>query len=237
VTAVEEARPGARPGPLLVIDTATRRSVVALGDAGGLLAVSVREVGHRPGSHLVGQLAETLERAGRDLDAIGAVAVGTGPGSFTGLRVGLAAAKTLAWVRGLVLVGVGSTDALARAAATASPGRSGVTVVLPAGARDHYVARPGSEPRLVPPGELASALDAGTPVAAVDLPLEVLGEAANGLGRAALDGLPAALLDLALERLAAGAHDDPVTLVPRYVALPRGIAPGTQEAAWSPALR
>ena len=120
-------RPAAGPdGPWLVIDTATRTSVVALGRLEPM-ASSLRAVRHRHGSFLLEQVDEVLAAAGASLADVSAIAVGTGPGSFTGLRVGLATAKTIAYAVGLPLVGLRSSDALRRAAvdsAAAPPGRS-----------------------------------------------------------------------------------------------------------------
>jgi tRNA threonylcarbamoyl adenosine modification protein YeaZ len=96
---------------VLAIDTATRSSVVVLG-ADDARAVSYREVQHRHGSHVLEQVDTVLRDGGSTLSDITAVAVGTGPGSFTGLRVGLATAKTIAYARKLPLVGVMSSDAL-----------------------------------------------------------------------------------------------------------------------------
>jgi len=62
-------------------------------------------------------LLEEIERtatAAGGWEAVGRLAVGVGPGSFTGLRVGIATAKALAFSRGLPLSGIGTLDALAR---------------------------------------------------------------------------------------------------------------------------
>ncbi|MFV2064132.1 MAG: tRNA (adenosine(37)-N6)-threonylcarbamoyltransferase complex dimerization subunit type 1 TsaB, partial [Chloroflexota bacterium] len=105
-----------RPGLVLAIDTSTRSSLVLLG-GDQPDAVSRREVQYRHGSHVLAQVDEVLAESGHSIDAVTAVAVGTGPGSFTGLRVGLATAKTLAYARSLPIVGVSSADALRRAVA------------------------------------------------------------------------------------------------------------------------
>lgn len=66
-----------------------------------------------------------LDRAGAGIEDVTLIAVGTGPGSYTGVRVAVAFAKTLAFARGLPVVGVPSFDALA---AGAPPGRTVVCV-------------------------------------------------------------------------------------------------------------
>ena len=56
---------------------------------------------------------QLLDSSGSDINGIGAVAVATGPGSFTGLRVGLAAAKGIAYSMNIPLIGISGIDALA----------------------------------------------------------------------------------------------------------------------------
>lgn len=239
-----------RSAVVLVIDTSTRTSIVAVGDRRGVIARSEQHAGHRHGSHVLQQVEEVLSGAGRGIADVSAIGAGTGPGSFTGLRVGLATAKTLAYARSLPIVGFSSTEALARAAdvaraagvarapgvARGASGRREVTIVLPAGAHDHYVAPGGRDPRLVAPGADPGLPDGGPPVVAVDLGADAWGEAATRLGRDAVDGLADAALAMVSERLEAGDLDDASTLVPAYVALPRGIA-GERTAGWSPDLR
>jgi tRNA threonylcarbamoyl adenosine modification protein YeaZ len=221
-------------GPTLVIDTATRASVVAVGEA-TVLGVSVREVQHRHGSHVLEQIDEVLGLAGLTLDDVRALGVGTGPGSFTGLRVGMATAKTIAYAHGLPLVGVMSSEVL-RAAGVAAGADPDAVVVLPAGAHDHYLAAPDADPVLVAPGGLATAL-ATRPAISLDMPGDVLGAEAARLGAAAVEGLPVALLAAVRARLAADAPDDVAALVPAYVALPRGVKRAAEELGWSPDLR
>ncbi|MFN8622262.1 MAG: tRNA (adenosine(37)-N6)-threonylcarbamoyltransferase complex dimerization subunit type 1 TsaB [Chloroflexota bacterium] len=236
---------------LLVIDTATSRPVLALRRAPGApIEDGSATAPERGAAGLSTRLTELLARTGvapRDLAAVGA---GTGPGSFTGLRVGLATAKTIAWSLGVPLAGIPTTDALRRAAADALgvPGSS-LAVLQAAGARDHYLALPGEAPRLVPPAADLATLTAGHPVLALDADPARLAGITGPAGRSPLEagalataGLAAALLALLEERLAtaatagsADALDDPAALVPAYVALPRGI--GADPAAWTPELR
>lgn len=227
--------PDAGAGLLLAIDTATRASVVAVG-RGELLAHSVREVQHRHGSHLLAQIDDALAAAAASIADVTALAVGTGPGSFTGLRVGLATAKTIAYARGLPLLGVPSSDALRRAAAAQAGAPADVAIVLPAGAHDHYLARAGEAAVLIAPGGLREALGDAA-VVSVDVDDGPLGSGAARLGEAAVAGLPAALLALAVERFAAGERDEPAELVPAYVTLPRGVHRAAEELGWSPDLR
>lgn len=97
----------------LGIDTASDQVSVALGSDEGLRALV--EVARR--SHHAETLAPAIEfacrHAGVRLDEVGLVAADVGPGRFTGLRVGLAAAKAIAQALGVPMVGVPSLDLLA----------------------------------------------------------------------------------------------------------------------------
>jgi len=247
----------------LVIETATRRTVVAVGQGRSLAAADVLDAPNRHGTRLMSQLTSVLMEAGIGIADITAIGVGTGPGSFTGLRVGLATAKTLTAVRHLTLVGLPTDEALRRAVAS-DLGATGqdALVLLPAGARDHYLGAAGSDPVLVPPSADMTALVGRRPLIAVDVATDNAWLAACtaaalaagfpdpvSLGLTATAALPAALLELLDERLERGEVADPATLVPRYVALPRGIPAVTAAAAdaldaghggegtWSPGFR
>jgi tRNA threonylcarbamoyladenosine biosynthesis protein TsaB len=225
---------------LLVIDTATRQAVVALADFDGAL-VALREwhSPHRHGEQLLLQLDALLAEAGVSTRELAAVAAGTGPGSFTGLRIGLASAKVVAYTIGCSLVGLSTTAALA--AAIPAEADEAVAVVLPAGASDRYVARYRGPvellaPVLRPAGQLQASLERGDLVAAIDLDDE-LGVSAAELGRRAQAGLAGALAQSAAQAIAAGRYVGPEVLVPSYVALPRGVAVAHRDSEWSPDLR
>jgi tRNA threonylcarbamoyl adenosine modification protein YeaZ len=216
---------------LLVIDTATSRVVVAAGRPDGtVLAERAFPAEHRHGERLLATVEELTREAGLGLDGLDGVVVGTGPGAFTGLRVGLATAKTLAHELHVPIAGVSTAEALIAADGEAR------TVWLPAGPNDRVVVRAGEPPRLMtgPATEAELAARGSERSIAVDLGGRA-DDVASAAGRRALDGLAAALLRLGQVRLAAGG-DDAERLVPEYVTLPRGIEGGLDlEAgmAWS----
>jgi tRNA threonylcarbamoyladenosine biosynthesis protein TsaB len=209
---------------ILVLDTATRTPVVALASADGtVLAERHWQSRHRHGEELLGRLDEALAEIGANRRDITGVVVGIGPGSFTGLRIGMATAKTIAYALGIPIVGVSSTRALALAAAAADSGLREFAVSLPAGAADRYVHHFRITDGL--PAEIDGPQLVATPPTSDEI---------DGEGVA---GLAAALAQLGAASLAAGETDDPATLVPAYVALPRGLAAIAAEMTWSPDLR
>ena len=172
-----------------------------------------------------------------------AVIVGTGPGAFTGLRVGLATAKTLAHELRLPLVGLPTAAALARAMG----GRT-VIVAQPAGPHDRYVtlvdtpspAGPASTTSRLVPGSERLLIDDPDRWVAVDLPPAPAAGITGPMverGRVALEGLPQGLLQEGAAVLASRGSDDVAALVPLYVTLPRGVTEPAGGMAWSPDLR
>jgi tRNA threonylcarbamoyl adenosine modification protein YeaZ len=210
------------PGrPLLVVDTATTVAVIALGTADGtLVAARSWMAGYRHGEELLAQIETLLRDSGLAREGIGGLVVGTGPGAFTGLRVGLATVKGLAYALHLPVVGVPTSAALLRAGATAAGGPA-LVLVQPAGPSDRVLSRPG-EPSRILPGGADPELRPGERLVAVDLDGREAPDAA-ALGSAARDGLAQALLAAGARRLASGDPDDLARLVPEYVTLPRGV--------------
>ena len=96
----------------LGIDTATELVSVALVDGEKVLAASESQSDRRHAEDLTPMLQFVVRRAGIAFSEIDAVAVDVGPGLFTGMRVGIAAAQALAQVLSVPLVGVDSLEAL-----------------------------------------------------------------------------------------------------------------------------
>lgn len=108
-------RAAAASGPVLGIETGGPLAEMAVVAGGRVLAECSRAVASH-GAELPDAVGELLERAGIAAGDLKGLAVGIGPGSFTGLRVGLSYAKGLAMASGYALVGVPSLDTLALAA-------------------------------------------------------------------------------------------------------------------------
>ncbi|HEX6971583.1 MAG TPA: tRNA (adenosine(37)-N6)-threonylcarbamoyltransferase complex dimerization subunit type 1 TsaB [Limnochordia bacterium] len=98
---------------VLGIDTATAAGGVALVEDVRLIAEECWEIAAVHSERLVPAIAGVLEAAGWQGSDLGAIAVSAGPGSYTGLRIGVTVAKALAYAWGCKLVGVGTLDALA----------------------------------------------------------------------------------------------------------------------------
>lgn len=106
----------------LAIDTATDVASVAIGSAEQVRAAHSVRGARQHAAQIVPLIQQVLDLAGARLDQIAAVVVGDGPGSFTGLRIGWAAAKGLAHERGLPMLAVPSLLGAAHAAARGEAG-------------------------------------------------------------------------------------------------------------------
>jgi len=118
---------------VLVIDTCGEVGGVALGDGEDVVASEVLPA-REASSALLPAIARLMEEQGWALAELDGVGVVSGPGSFTGVRVGLAAAKGLCEAAGLGLVGVSRLEVLAEAG-----GLSDGFAVLDAGRGEFYV--------------------------------------------------------------------------------------------------
>jgi tRNA threonylcarbamoyladenosine biosynthesis protein TsaB len=107
---------------LLAVETSSSIGSIALMSDGVLVAERQLGVaGPRHAQTLVPELDRLLKELSLKADAIDAVAVSIGPGSFTGLRVGLVFAKTLAWLNNAPLIAVDTLQAIAQQAPDSEP--------------------------------------------------------------------------------------------------------------------
>jgi tRNA threonylcarbamoyladenosine biosynthesis protein TsaB len=128
---------------LLAIDTSGKQGSIALAragepaaDGGDFEVIEITPlIGGTFSAQLIPQIAELLSSNGFTKHGIGAFAVGAGPGSFTGLRIGLAAVKALAEVLDKPIAAV----SLLEACVVASAAQGKVVSVLDAGRGDVYV--------------------------------------------------------------------------------------------------
>jgi tRNA threonylcarbamoyl adenosine modification protein YeaZ len=123
---------------LLAFDTATPHVTVALHDGERVVATYSSDESMRHGEMLAPGIAAVLEQAGANSRDLTAVAVGVGPGPFTGLRVGLVTARTMAMALQIPVYGVCSLDILAAAAIDA--GLTDFVVATDARRKEVYLA-------------------------------------------------------------------------------------------------
>lgn len=97
---------------ILALETSAKAVSVAVAEDGKILCSRFANEGQTHSVTMMPMLDEMLRAAGLTLDDIGAVAVSHGPGSFTGLRIGVSAAKGLAWAKGLPCCGVSTLEAM-----------------------------------------------------------------------------------------------------------------------------
>jgi tRNA threonylcarbamoyl adenosine modification protein YeaZ len=208
---------------LLTFDTATAAVTAALHDGARLLAESTEVDARRHGELLSPQIAAVLDTAGVGARDLTAIAVGVGPGPFTGLRVGIVTALTMGAALGIAVHGVCSLDALAHVvAATAG---TPFAVTTDARRREVYWARYTADgtrtegPGVARPADLAAALEG----------LHVAGQGPHLYPQAFPRGVEphlvsaAALAEVAVAALESGAGLLPAT--PLYLRRPDAVAP------------
>jgi len=216
---------------LIAIDTATDQASLALHDGFRVRAEQTWEARRRQTSELSPRLAAAMEQVNLLPKKIRGVTVTTGPGSFTGLRIGMSVAKGLAMAQNLPLIGIPTLDVVASAQGR---DRRRLAAVLQAGRKRISIAfyrwqfggwQVQEEPRLTTWANLAEEIDeptlfcgevdqAGADVLAQLGDRAVLLPAAWRLRRAGF------LAELGWQRLNQGKVDDPATLTPIYLKHP-----------------
>lgn len=192
---------------LLAIDCAANLCAACVYDAGAgvELGREVLDLGKGHAEHLMAVIEAALKAAGAGYGDLAAVAVSVGPGSFTGLRVGVSTARGLALALKIPAIGVTTLEALAAEAAAAFPGRA-VLAALDAGREEIHAALYDGAlvltygPAVATLAEAAAmALDTGAVLAGTAAP-----RIAEAVGRAFDIGPVAATADIATyARLAA----------------------------------
>jgi tRNA threonylcarbamoyladenosine biosynthesis protein TsaB len=160
----------------------------------GRIVAAHREEGREQAARLVPAIATLLGGSGTDRRALDLIAVTVGPGSFTGVRVGLAAARGLSLALDVPLAGIATTDVLL--AQAAAPGRLAVAAI-DTRLGDWYCALEGAAPFVASAGDLSARL-AGRASVIVGPEAERLAPAVPGAVAQAEPVDPAALASLAL---------------------------------------
>lgn len=151
---------------LLAFDTATPAITVALHDGASVVAEVSQVDAMRHGEYLAPNIAHVLASAGASRQDVTDIAVGVGPGPYTGLRVGVVTARTLASSLGANLHGVCSLDIVAAGYAGSGP----FAVATDARRKEVYWARYGPDrrrvdgPHVARPDDVATRLGPGVPV-------------------------------------------------------------------------
>ncbi len=223
------ASPTRHASPVLAIDTSGSDSSVALCTADRVLACAQLDADGRRGEALGTVVAEVLETGKVEVAGLGGLAVVVGPGSYTGLRVGLALVRGLALVDRLPVVPFGTLELLAMSVPAAEPP---VRAALLSAGRDKFYAavyrvdgcdtEPVLQPKVVVRDDLSALLDSTAVDATMclcleassagSLPAELAARAVHVADvRAPIAGLAA------VARLAAGGGIAAEAAVPRYV--------------------
>jgi tRNA threonylcarbamoyladenosine biosynthesis protein TsaB len=220
---------------LLAIDTATRMTGLALYDGSSVLAEHMWRGGGYHTMQLAPEVGLMLRRLDVDASALVGVAVASGPGSYTGLRIGMALAKGLALAQEIPLIGVPTLDILVQGQmvdsgallAVIEAGRSRLAGVWYNKTKKGWAST--SEPKAMTTDDVLEQIEG---------PTTICGEMSTEERRALQSDRrvtlappsrcirrPAILAEMAWARLGARDLPDVATLAPTYLAAPAGSAP------------
>lgn len=223
---------------VLALDCATSGCSVCVWQDGKVLAVQRLEMSRGQAEVLMGMVDETLRAAGLKAKDINAIAVTHGPGAFTGLRIGLSAARGLALALNIPCVGVTTLEVLAHAIPTSQ--REGRTIVACVESKraDIYVQvfgpdlSPKCEPQAVAGPALQALLDGEEAVVlvgdAAERAQDMLAESSLTVHLSTGEPLPDPVI---LASLAVGRVDGAETPEPLYLRPPDAKLPKAQGRA------
>jgi tRNA threonylcarbamoyladenosine biosynthesis protein TsaB len=212
---------------LLAIDTATNMLGLALYDGAEILSETIWHSDRHHTTELAPEVALSFRRAGSSQSELTAVAVAQGPGSYTGLRIGMALAKGLSLAHNIPIVGIPTLDILASAQpereepmlATLQAGRGRVAAVWYKWTRNGWSARKGM--KTLAWEDLAGELKQTTYICG-ELDLQAR-EAMKREAHAVLAPAsmcvrrPSVLAELAWQKARKGKSEDPSKLAPIYL--------------------
>jgi len=213
---------------LLAIDTSTKQMGLALFDGSRVIGELLWHSRHYHTVELAPAVADLLDRSGLKIDAVQALGVALGPGSFTSLRVGLAFVKGLALARHLPIVGIPTLNIVAAAqavrdiplAAVLQAGRGRLALTWYEAGETGWQSKGAAT--VTTADELAESINKPTIVCG-----ELTADERQRLARkrvnvmlpspAACVRRPAVLAELAWERWQAGTRDEAASLAPIYL--------------------
>ena len=214
---------------ILQLETATHSCSVALARDGALLASRDHlSTGFSHAEKLNVFIDEVLKEAGVTMKELNAVAVGIGPGSYTGLRIGLSAAKGLCYALDIPIIGIGTLDCLVEALRAAGHGPRAMELLWPmidARRMEVFTKCVDGDKTTDPmPLELSVEWIAGLDPSrehivfgdGADKAVDLFASALHVKRVPSITPLASAMCRIALDRWAQGAFDDLAYLIPLY---------------------
>ncbi len=205
---------------LLAVDTAERQLKLAVSFGGDRLVQAVEPVMKSHGQILLKKISDLLSSANVRLDQLEALIVGIGPGSFTGLRIGVAAVKGMATALDLPVIGI---DRFSLLAARRSPDDSPVVAWEPHTREEATVARIDGDLivdgsiQLLPHTQLETYLAGAELVGLASNPAPIVEALGITVPVSTADFAPAEFIALGRTQLLAGHVADLAALEPLYV--------------------
>ena len=211
---------------VLLLETSGSSGIVALGFGTTIVAHRVLEIAKRHVSDMAPAIAEMLKECGWEAKNLDAIATGIGPGSYTGLRIGLMSARTLAMMTGARLLGISTFEILAQHCLEA--GYAKIEIIADAQQDKIYAQRfennnsnliSASELKIVSAAEWMANRDISFAIAGPGVTkVQPLTQAKEGMVEEQSGNInKESFLALALKKLFSHHSDDPLSLQPLYL--------------------